>query len=164
MAVQQPTPALPPMVFSVLTFLSPAHTIAASIRQRTSRPCSHKPPNTTVHQSVSLPGLALAEFWKTLRRDHMMALESCQCSHRVGNCKAPGSRDLGFSVFVNVTKLKTGNGQQPPENLNIVSPSTLPNQWLLVFDTCQTSTLLPQHAATLPKALFSLHSMHFHPK
>ena len=91
-AVQQPTPALPPGVFSVLTFPSPAHTLLlpVSIRQRTSQPCSHKPPNKTVYQSVSLTGLALAEFWKTLGSDHMMALETCQCSHWVGNCKLQG--------------------------------------------------------------------------
>lgn len=91
-AVQQPTPALPPGLFSVLTFPSPAHTLLlpVSVRQRTSQPCSHKLPNTTVYQSVSPPGLALAEFWKTLGSDHMMALETCQCSHGVGNCKLQG--------------------------------------------------------------------------
>lgn len=69
-----------------------------------------------------------------------MLLESWQTT------KSLGSPDLYFSVFVNVRKLKNDNSQQPPENLNIILPRTLPNQWPLVFDVGQTSINYPSSA------------------
>lgn len=132
MAVSSPTLLCLRGSSPALTFPSPAHTLLLHLSDRgPASPCLTGPPT---RQSSQSPCPAwLCEFWKALS-GHMMALESCQML--LQSWRLPSTRELGSGLFCFCESHKAGfsHGQQPPENLNIVSSSTLPNQWLLVFD------------------------------